>query len=298
MTLKDDSNHHPNHHLLHHLLQGKIAWVTGGASGIGAACCKAFADAGASVVCTDIQVEEGKALVQSLQKAASGNVVFFEQDVTDEARWQELAGTIKNQLGGLHVLVNNAGIGNAASILETTLEAFRHMVAINLESVFLGTKTCIPLIDQSGGGAIVNISSVAGLRGAPNLSTYCATKGAVRLYTKSTALECAGAGLKVRCNSVHPGIIETPIWNDVVPNPETSGFISNSEEEQAKAANNELATEGTNMSVPRMIANNLVPGGEVGLPSNIADAVVFLASERASYINGSELVVDSAMTAS
>lgn len=267
-------------------LEGKVVWITGGASGIGEACCGAFAALGAHVVCTDIQAEKGEALVKKLQKTTTGKMAFFEQDVTQEAAWQTLAAKVKKQWGGLHVLVNNAGIGDAAPILETTLETFRHMVAINLESIFLGTKACIPLIDQSGGGAIVNISSVAGLKGAPNLSTYCATKGAVRLYTKATAVECANLGLKVRCNSVHPGIIETPIWEAVVPSPENVGVL--------QAA---VAKGSDNISVPRVLAATAVPGGEVGLPSHVADTVTFLASERSSYVNGSELVIDSAMTA-
>lgn len=277
-------------------MQDKVVLVTGGASGIGEACCERFAAAGAQVICADLQVGKGETVVARVE-AAGGKIAFFEQDVTDEARWKELADQIMQQFGGLHALINNAGIGEGASILETTLEDFRRQFSINMEGVFLGTRTCIPLIDQSGGGAIVNLSSVAGLRGAPGLSTYCATKGAVRLYSKATALECARDGLKVRCNSVHPGIIETPIWESVINDDEQTETLRMTVQMRAQAAGIELPEGGGNLSVPRMLAAITVPGGEVGLPANVADGIVFLASDAAAYINGTELVIDSALTA-
>ena len=276
--------------------KGKVVWITGGASGIGAACCTHFAEQGAQVVCTDIQTKMGEALQKKLA-GAGHQVAFYEQDVTSEQRWIALAETVLADFGKLHVLVNNAGIGEGGPILESTLESFRRIFAVNVESIFLGTRTCIPLIDQSGGGSIINISSVAGLRGAANLSAYCGTKGAVRLYTKATALECAGQGYKVRCNSVHPGIIETPIWAAVVPSEESITQLQFAVQMQAEAGGAKLPADGTNMSVPSMIAATSVPGGAVGLPIDIAKAVAFLAGDGASYINGSELVVDSALTA-
>lgn len=274
----------------------KVIWITGGASGIGAACCAHFAKHDATVVCTDIQTDQGMKLVKKLSDAGY-KIVFHEQDVTDEQCWIRLSKTIMADFGKLHVLVNNAGIGEGGLILESTLESFRRIFAVNVESIFLGTRTCIPLIDQSGGGSIVNISSVAGLRGAANLSAYCGTKGAVRLYTKATAVECAAQAHKVRCNSVHPGIIDTPIWESVVSSSDSVEQLKFSVSARAEATGSDIPAAGINMSVPGMIAATNVPGGEVGKPSDIAEAVAFLASDAASYINGSELVVDSALTA-
>ena len=270
--------------------EGKVVWVTGGASGIGAGVCKLLGARGAQVVCTDLQDDKGQDTVRAIE-GAGGKATFYHQDVTNEDAWKEINDKIQSKFGALHGLVNNAGIGNGKSILETTLEEFRHMFAINMESIFLGTRTVIPPIDASGGGAIVNISSVAGLRGAPNLSTYCATKGGVRLYTKATAVECARGGLKVRCNSIHPGIIDTPIWEAVMESGDPNELV------QSLAA--QLGSvEDTNMSVPQLIAATAVPGGQVGHPSDIANAVVFLLCDASQYINGTELVVDAGLTAS
>ena len=169
------------------------------------------------------------------------------------------------------MLVNNAGIAVTGMITDLTLEDFRRQMAVNVDGVFLGVKTALPLMRRHGGGSIINISSIAGLRGAPRLSAYCASKGAVRLLSKSIAVECAAIRDGIRSNSIHPGIIETPIWTQVVP--------GSNEPPDLDA-----------MSAVR------VPLQRKGVPTDIANAVLFLASDDSRYITGEEMVVDGGMT--
>lgn len=265
-------------------LEGKVALVTGGASGIGKSCAVALAAEGAAVMITDIDEEGGNAAASEIQ-AKGGRAQFHHQDVTDEARWTEIIGLVKTQLGPLSITVNNAGIGIGGLIWEFSLEDWRKQTAINLDGVFLGTRASIWSMSETSGGSITNISSVAGLRGAPGLSGYCATKGGVRLFSKAVALECAHAGLKIRVNSVHPGIIDTPIWTKTIVgaapvNPATGD-----------------AADAANAIDPVALAAQAVPGGVVGKPENIADTVVFLASDEAAYVNGTEIVVDGGFSA-
>lgn len=248
------------------LVQGKVAIVTGGASGIGAACARTLAREGAKVLITDLDTA-GEALAAGIGGA------FLRHDVTDEAAWPEVISTAEQRFGALHIMIANAGIGISKSILETTMEDWRRQMAVNVDGVFLSVKFAIPAIARAGGGSVVLMSSVAGLRGSPGLACYGATKGAVRLFAKSAALECAQARLKVRVNSVHPGIIETPIWG-------------------------KLPTAGRNAPVdPRALAAESVPVGEVGLPQDIADGVLYLASDLSGHVTGTELVIDGGMTA-
>jgi len=253
---------------------GLVALVTGAASGIGWACAEALAREGAIVVLTDVQAGEE---VAAGIRAKGGRAEFHKHDVTSEARWGEIIAGIETAHGRLDVLVNNAGIAVAGLVTDLTLEQWRHQMAVNVDGVFLGVKCSLPLMRQTsrdragGGGSIINISSIAGLRGAANLSAYCTSKGAVRLFTKSVALECAAMGAGVRCNSVHPGIIETPIWGQVVP-----------------GSNAPLDLDA--MSAAR------VPLKRKGLPEDIANAVLFLASAESSYMTGEEMVVDGGMT--
>ena len=192
-------------------VEGKVALVTGAASGIGAACARILAAEGARVALTDIDAAGGAELAKSI----GANAIFLQQDVTDEARWIEVIGEVERKFGKLDVLVSNAGIGLAAPVVDMTLADFRKQNAINLDGVFLSCKHAIPALRRAGGGSIVLMSSVAGLRGAASLAGYSASKGAVRLFAKSMAMECAMAGDKIRVNSVHPGIIVTPIWTKV-----------------------------------------------------------------------------------
>jgi NAD(P)-dependent dehydrogenase (short-subunit alcohol dehydrogenase family) len=258
-------------------LDGKVAIVTGGASGIGAGCAERLAREGARVVITDIQDHKGETIAADIGKAG-GEARYIHHDVTSEDAWIAVVAEVKSAYGRLDVLVNNAGIGlGAPSITEMSLADFKRQQAINVEGVFLGCKHGIKLMREAGnGGSIVNISSVAGLRGAAMLAGYCATKGAVRLFTKAVALECAQAKDGVRVNSVHPGIIETPIWMTVIPG-------------GASGANAPPDLDA--------ISAMAVPMGIKGMPEDIAKGVIWLASDESRYVTGTELVIDGGMTA-
>jgi len=250
-------------------VEGKIALVTGGASGIGAACAERLAKEGATVVLTDLQDPKGEDLARRL----GGGAVYLHHDVTSEDAWIGVIAEVRRRFGRLDVLVNNAGIGlSCPSITQMSLADFRRQQAVNVEGVFLGLKHAIPLMREAGnGGSIINMSSVAGLRGSPILAAYCATKGAVRLISKAVALECAAAKDGVRVNSVHPGIIETPIWDTIVG----------------------MDAPGSN-SPPDLDAMSAmaVPMGVKGEPADIANGVLWLASDESRYVTGSELVID------
>jgi len=193
-------------------LEGKTALVTGGASGIGAAIAELLAQEGATVVATDIDELMGPDVVARINKAGR-RAIFLPQDVTSEARWAEVVGDIERRLGRLDILVSNAGIGiGTPSIVDMTLEDWRRQTAINLDGVFLSVKYGLPLMRKTGGGSVIMMSSLARLRGAAGLAGYSATKGGVRLFAKAVAMECASFDDGIRVNSVHPGIIDTPIW--------------------------------------------------------------------------------------
>ena len=256
-------------------VSGKVAIVTGGASGIGAACSKRLAAAGASVVVTDIQDGLGKDVVAEIE-STGGTAEFLPHDVTSEEAWISVVRSVMDQHERLDVLVNNAGIAIGASIIVMSLADWQRQQAINLDGVFLGVKHCIPPMRDTGGGSIINRSSVAGLKGSARLAAYNATKGGVRLLTKGGALECAQNRWNVRVNSVHPGIIETPIW-------ETIGAGG-------------LSPDGEPLDIPAM-AEVAVPTGVLGRPTDIANGVLFLASDDASYITGTELVIDAGLSA-
>jgi NAD(P)-dependent dehydrogenase (short-subunit alcohol dehydrogenase family) len=255
-------------------LAGRVALVTGGARGLGAAAAKALAAQGANVVVSDLR--------DGAETAAAIGGAYVKHDVTSEDEWIAAIAFAKERFGGLDILVNNAGIFWLKPLAMETLESFRKMQQVNVEGVFLGLKHAIPAIAErasqwEGGGAIVNLSSVAGIVGAPMTLAYNASKGAVRLMTKAAALECARAGMKVRVNSVHPGIIETPMM------------------EEAMGAMAQASGEGDNAVKQRFASFH--PMGRLGRDTDIANAVVFLASDKAAFMTGSELVVDGGMTA-
>ena len=256
-------------------LQDRVALVTGAASGIGRAVAQTLAREGARVVATDVNETGGSAVVSAIV-AAGGRARFLKQDVTSEEIWQGVIADIAGNENALHILVNNAGIAWAGSILEMSLVDWRRQQAINLEGVFLGIKHGVPLMRSSGGGSIVNISSVAGLRGSPRLAGYCATKGGVRLLTKAVAIEAQQGDWNIRVNSVHPGVIDTPIWQTISP---ASLF------------------GGANVIDPHVIAAASMPTRKAGRPEDIANGVLFLASDESSYMTGAELVIDSGSTA-
>jgi NAD(P)-dependent dehydrogenase (short-subunit alcohol dehydrogenase family) len=253
-------------------VDGKVALITGGASGIGRACALRLAEEGAAIAVTDIQDDAGRAVVAEAENGGA-SALYLPHDVTDEATWVEVLQTVAERFGKLDILVNNAGIGVLGPVTSLSLEDWRRQNAVNLDGVFLGTKHAIPIMRESGGGSIINMSSVAGLQGAAHFSGYCASKGGVRLFTKAVAIECAAD--RIRVNSVHPGVIDTPIWSSVV------------------------GPDGASMpSVdPKQFADAIVPGGEVGTPRDIADGVVYLASDESRYMTGAELVIDAGITA-
>ena len=262
-------------------LKGRVALVTGGARGIGAASAQALAAAGAAVLITDVLDDEGHATAARIAEmgALAG---YFRHDVRDEAAWLAAVSETEKRFGGLDILLNNAGIFALKPMSQTSIEEFRYMQSINVDGVFLGMKSVLPSIAKrshqwSGGGSIINLSSVAGIAGAAFAVPYNASKGAVRLMTKGAALECAQLGLKIRVNSIHPGVIDTAMGQRVI--------------DEQVAAGAGTANE---------VRSNLIaihPLGRMGSAADIANAVVFLASDDAAFMTGSEVVVDGGYTA-
>ena len=193
-------------------LKGKVALITG--AGIGAAAARRFAEEGALVIASDINEPAVQAVVDEIN-AAGGRAEAVQQDVTDEARWEAVVADIQARHGGLHVLVNNAGMVVAGSAEEGSLEDWRRTQAVNGESVFMGTRAAIGVMKECG-GSIINISSIEGIIGEPTVAAYNYSKGGVRIFTKSAALHCARAGYNIRVNSVHPGFISTDLVNHAV----------------------------------------------------------------------------------
>jgi len=248
-------------------VEGKVGIVTGAASGIGAATARVLAREGAKVVITDLDDAAGQALADEI------GGVFIHHDVTDEDGWVSLVATIEQRFGRLDIVVANAGIGIMSSVVDMSLADWRRQMAINVDGVFLTVKHCIPAMRRAGnGGSIVMLSSIAGLRGSANMAGYSASKGAVRLFAKSVALECAVARDGIRVNSVHPGIIVTAIW-DKLPGRSNAPLD------------------------PHKIGESTVPMGHAGEAADIANGILFLASDASSHMTGSELVIDGGITA-
>ncbi|CAN5917064.1 glucose 1-dehydrogenase [soil metagenome] len=257
---------------------GKVAIVTGGASGIGEACSETLAREGASVLITDIDDALGKGVVERITKAGGpgrGAAHYLRHDVRDEAAWPGVIAEAEKRFGRLDIMVANAGIGIMAPIETMTLADWQRQQGINLDGVFLSIKHAIPALRKAGGGSIVLMSSIAGLRGAPGLAAYSATKGGVRLLAESVALEHAADN--IRCNSVHPGIIATPIWGKIP-----------------------TGAEGNRRNAPidpRERAAISVPLTRVGEAQDIANGVLFLCSDAANYMTGQDMVIDGGLTA-
>ena len=244
---------------------GKVAIVTGAASGMGKADAELLAREGARVVLADLNEADGKAVADAIGEAA----VFMRLDVTDEENWRSVVAATLEQFGRLDILVNNAGMIALGSIVDTDLASWRQINAVNSDGVFLGCKHAIPAMAESGGGSIINMSSVAAIHGQSFVAAYTASKGAVRALTKSIAMFCKEQKNGIRCNSVHPDGVKTPMVVKVA-----TGKDSATQEEI-----DELGRV-TNMCDPEDVAN----------------LVLFLASEESRFINGAEMLIDDAST--
>ncbi len=250
----------------------KVALVTGGASGIGRASALALAREGALVVVSDLDGEGGATVAAEL----GGRARFLAHDVRDEAAWRRVLGEVLAVFARLDVLVNVAGVLGDAGGQDpesTSLEEFRRVNRVNLEGVFLGCKTAIPVLRQGGGGSIVNISSLAGLLGSPTLAAYGAGKAGVRQLTKSVAAHCGRRRDNIRCNSIHPGLIETAM---------VEGVLRAHRPEDPAAARRAFTAR--------------IPLGAFGTPEDVAHGVVYLASDESRYITGTELVIDGGLS--
>jgi 3(or 17)beta-hydroxysteroid dehydrogenase len=249
-------------------LKGKAAFITGGASGLGRAMARAFAAEGARVAIADIDRAGGEATARLIGEQA----IFLAHDVTSEEQWIANLAAAAGAFGHLDTLVNNAGIGTRGSVESTTLEEWRRIHAVNLEGPFLGCKHGIPLIAKAGGGAIINISSVAGLIGARDSAAYCASKGGVRLLTKSAAMHCAHRKNGVRCNSIHPVYTDTPMVEQML----------------AESPKPEKMLDALKA---------MIPLGRLGTPEELAAMAVYLVSDEAAFVTGAEFVFDGGYTA-
>lgn len=249
-------------------LAGKIAIVTGAGSGLGAATARRLAAAGAAVMLTD---REPAGETVALAIAATGATASFARhDVTIEADWAAVVAATLAAFGRIDILVNNAGIAVGSPLLEETLEGWRQTMAVNLDGVFLGMRAVGPAMVAQASGSIINLSSILGKVGSPGVAAYCASKGGVLMLTKAAAIEWAPLGIRV--NSIHPGYFETPMVTNAI-----------------------AASDDGNAMRTQIIAAH--PLGRLGHPSEIADAVLFLASDESSFMTGAELVVDGGYTA-
>jgi 3(or 17)beta-hydroxysteroid dehydrogenase len=250
-------------------VEDKVTIVTGAASGIGRGTAQVLAREGARVVLTDVN----DALGREAAKEIGGDAVFLHHDVADEASWESVIAATLDRFGRLDVLVNNAGIIEVADIENTTVQQLRRVLAVNTEGVFLGCKHAIPAMRRGGGGSIVNISSAAGLVGTPPFAAYSASKGAVRVLTKTVAAHCREKGDAIRCNSIHPGGVDTPLVRSISRRPKESGISD--------------------------VLDMAAPGNAIGYgqPEDIGHLVLYLASDESRFMTGAELAIDGGLTA-
>ena len=245
-------------------VDGKVALITGAASGLGRADADVLAREGATVVLTDINEDAGKAAAESIRQAG-GKATFMLLDVADEKQWQEIIASVRKEHGRLDVLVNNAGLVIMGGPEECSLEAFRKQNAVMSEGVFLGCKHALALMHESGGGSIINMSSTASHLGYPIFFAYSAAKGAVRAMSKALAIHCQMSGYEIRVNSLHPGAIDTPMIDQTT---------------------SELGLDNK---------EDISPVG-LGQPEDVANVVLFLASDESRFVNGTEILIDNALT--
>lgn len=246
-------------------LEGKVAIVTGGAKGLGAAVVRLFVAEGAKVVVSDVDVENGTRLAAELGPAAA----FERHDVSSEQDWERVVAATLARFGGFHVLVNNAGIALVGTIETQTAEQWRRVNAVVADGAFFGCQQAVRTMKTRGGGTIVNVCSVASLQGEPYVAAYCAAKGAVEALTRSVAVHCAQGGIPVRCNSLHPGPIRTPMVRQL-------------------GAEIAAAVQAGELSLPPAVGG----AGYSSTPEETATSVLFLASDASKWVNGTRLVVD------
>ncbi len=246
-------------------VDGKVAVVTGGAGGIGAAAARLLAREGAAVVIGDLLVEQGRDTEAQIADAG-GQALFVPMDVTSEDDWRRAIQAAVSAYGKLDVLVNNAGVSGRNTVEETSVELWDRVMAVNAKGVFLGTKLAIPEMRKAGGGSIINVSSIWGLVGSDSSTAYHSAKGAVRIFTKAAAVQYAKEGIRV--NSVHPGFVDSP-----------------------------MTIEYHALPSVRETRVGATPLGRMGTPEDIAAGILYLASNESSFVTGSELVIDGGMTA-
>ena len=252
-------------------VEDRIALITGAAQGLGAETARLLVAEGASVVLTDINVDGARQTADEINAQDADKAVAFEQDVSSESGWQQTIEATRERFGGLNILVNNAGIGSIASVEDESLETWQRVHDVDLNSVFLGCKYGIPLMVESGGGSIVNVSSISGIIAGHNLAAYNSAKAAVRHLSKSVALHCAHERNNIRCNSVHPAFIDTPILDGLVGGPDRDAALEK--------------------------LGHQIPLGKVGRPEDVAFAVLYLASDESQFVTGSEIRIDGGMSA-
>jgi len=252
-------------------VDNKVALVTGAAQGIGAATAIMLAREGARVLLTDINQEGAQRQADLINAELSGAAAALHHEVSDSSAWQDVITAVEEIFGGLNILVNNAGIGSVGNVVEESLESWRKVHAVDLDSVFLGSKYGIPLMEKSGGGSIVNISSISGIIAGHNMAAYNSAKAAVRHLSKSVALHCARAANGIRCNSVHPVFIDTPILDG-------------------------LAGDGDKADIRKKLGRQ-IPLGRIGKPDDVAFAVLYLASDESQFVTGTEIRIDGGISA-
>lgn len=252
-------------------LDGKIAFVTGGGSGLGEAISLRLAEEGAKIAVADISLQKARSVASSIAENG-GKALAVELDVRNEKRWKLAIGSAMRELGPIDVLVNNAGIAMLASIEDARLDDWRNILAVNLDGVFLGTKFAIEAMKEHGGGSVINMASIRSRVGDPNSIAYDASKGGVEALTRSAALHCANNRYGIRVNSVHPAYVLTDMFKGATAHlPDADALL-----EQVKAAH---------------------PIGRMGTAREVADAVLYLASDESSFVTGSAMIVDGGFTA-
>jgi len=252
-------------------VDNKVALVTGAAQGIGAATAIMLAREGARVLLTDINLEGAQRQADLINAELPGAAAARHHEVSDPSAWQNIISETEEIFAGLNILVNNAGIGSVGNVVEESLESWRKVHAVDLDSVFLGSKYGIPLMEKSGGGSIVNISSISGIIAGHNMAAYNSAKAAVRHLSKSVALHCARAANGIRCNSVHPVFIDTPILDG-------------------------LAGDGDKVEMRKKLGRQ-IPLGHIGKPDDVAYAVLYLASDESQFVTGTEIRIDGGISA-